>query len=238
MFKKISIFIISVLFTFTFTACGSSQSNADVNTTKQEVQKEKTPEELEAEKEAARIAKEKEESDWRMFVIKNSKTLNAGEFVVGQHLDPFVYDLTFGGSGNLNIYDNEGRLVTNEIGGTSNDFGITRYRVPLGDGFTIKIKGMAVNPKPVKNVLRPYAATTLCSGYWFVGTTVTQGRYTVSVAKGSGNFIVYGEDGKAKVNEILGTSGTIGVEKVTVNLKNGDIINISGLNNIKFTPTK
>ncbi|WP_315117440.1 hypothetical protein [uncultured Clostridium sp.] len=236
MFKKISIFIISILCVFTFTACGGSQeNNVTTNAPKQEV-KEKTPEEIEAEKEAARIAKEKEESDWKMFVIKNSKTLNAGEFVVGQHLDPFVYDLTFNGSGNLNIYDNEGRLVTNEIGGTSNDFGITRYRVPLGDGFTIKIKGMAVNPKPVKNVLRPYAATTLCSGYWFVGTTVSEGRYNVTVSKGSGNFIVYDKDGKVKVNEILG--GSLGVEKVTVNLKNGDIINISGLNNIKFTPTK
>ena len=236
MFKKISIFLISVLFIFTLSACGSSQNNTTANSQKQEVQKEKTPEEIEAEKEAERKAKEIEEANWNAFVIKNSKSLSAGEFEVGKHIDEFFYDLTFNGSGNLNIYDDAGNLITNEIGGTSNGLGISRYRVPLRNGFTIKIKGMTVNPRPVKNVLMPYTNITLWSGYWFVGTNITEGRYTVSVAKGSGNFVVYNKDGKLKVNEILG--GTYGIENVVVNFKDGDLIHISGLNNIKFTPTK
>lgn len=236
MSKKISIFLISILFIFTLSACSSSQNNVAVNSQKQEVQEEKTPEQIEAEKEAERKAKEKEEADWKTFVIKNSKSLSVGEFEVGRHLDPFIYDFNFKDSGNLTIYDNFGNLVTSEIGSSTNDHGISRYRIPLGEGFVINIKGMTVNLRPAKNVLMPYKNIALWSGYWFVGTNITEGRYTVTVSNGSGNFIVYDKDSKVIVNEILG--GRIGVEKVVVNLKNGDMINISGLSNIKFTPSK
>jgi uncharacterized protein YcfL len=58
-------------------ACDSSQNNLAVNSQKQEVQEEKTLEQIEAEKESERKAKEKEEADWKTFVIKNSKSLPA-----------------------------------------------------------------------------------------------------------------------------------------------------------------
>jgi hypothetical protein len=67
-----------------------------------------------------------------------------------------MYDFTFKDSGNLTSYDNFGKLVTNETGGSTNDHGISRYRIPLGEGFVINIKGMTVNPRPVKNVLILY----------------------------------------------------------------------------------
>jgi hypothetical protein len=95
---------------------------------------------------------------------------------------------------------------------------------------------MTVNLRPVKNVLMPYKSIALWSGYWFMGTNITEGRYTATVSNGHGNFIVYDKDSKVIVNEILG--GRVGVEKVVANLKNGDMTNISGLNNIKFTPYK
>lgn len=127
-----------------------------MNSQKQEVQEEKTLEQIEAEKELERKAKEKEEADWKTFVIKNSQSLSAGEFEVGQHLDSFIYDFSFEDSGNLTSYDNFSNLVTNEIGGSTNDHGISRYRIPLGEGFVINIKGMTVSPRPVKNLLMLY----------------------------------------------------------------------------------
>lgn len=224
----------------------SSKSNDSktVSTQVQEKSKEKTPEEIEVEKKAKaeeakkkeeeRKAKESEEAKvWNEFVAKNTKQLPAGEHIVGTHLDAGAYDVTFNGSGNFFVYANDGSLLTNEIGGS--DMGISKYRSILSEGSKVKMSGLSINVKPVKRNLMSYSNINLYAGYWVIGQDVTKGRYKVTPVAGSGNFIIYDKNGLPKTNEILGED--MGVNEVVVNLDDEDIINISGISNVKFNPT-
>lgn len=206
--------------------------------------KKKTSEEIEAEKKAKeeeakkqeeeRKAREAEEAKkWDEFVTKNTKQLSAGEHIVGNQLDAGAYDVTFNGSGNFFVYASDGSLLTNEIGG--GDMGINKYRAILTDGSKIKMSGVSVNVQPVKRNLMSYSNIDLYAGYWIVGQDITKGRYKAIPVTGSGNFIIYGKNGSLKTNEILG--GDMGVNEVVINLDDGDIINISGISNIKFNTT-
>ena len=78
----------------------------------------------------------------------------------------------------------------------------------------------------------------LFTGEWIVGEDINPGRYVVSVESGSGNFFVYDENDSPIVNEILGTNeiGGFDIETVTIDLNEGDKIEISGLNEVMFTP--
>lgn len=172
--------------------------------------------------------------DAQDVINKNTRTFSSGEYNVSKHLDAGAYDITFNGSGNFNVYDKDGNLLTNEVGGS--DFGISKYRTILTEGCSIKIAGMSVNTVPATRTLAPYAETSLYAGYWIVGQDVTSGRYTASTNDKSGNFVIYGSDGSAKTNEILGT-GEYAVKQTVVDLADGDIIQISSLNNVKFTPS-
>lgn len=185
-------------------------------------------EEAEKKAEAAAEAKKQEE-----FIKKNSKQLSAGEHLVGTHLDPGVYDITFNGSGNFVVNGSDNSLLSNEVGGS--DIGVSKYRAILTEGSKIKISGMSINTKPVKRTLMSYSNVSLYAGYWIVGQDITEGRYKVTSTGNGGNFVVYGGNGSIKINEILG--GDIGVKEVVINLNNNDIIRISGINNAKFTPT-
>ncbi|WP_163250049.1 hypothetical protein, partial [Clostridium niameyense] len=192
--------------------------------TKEEIKKE---EEQKKEKAAAELKKRQE------FIEKNTKQLSAGEYIVNTHLDPGVYDITFNGSGNFFVHASNNRSLTNIIGGS--DIGVSKYRALLPEGSKIKISGMSINTKPAERQLMSYSNISLYSGYWVVGTDLTKGRYKVSPAEGKGNFFVYNKKGKVKTNEILGSD--IGVNEIVVNLDDGDIINISGIESVKFSPT-
>ncbi len=74
----------------------------------------------------------------------------------------------------------------------------------------------------------------MTTGIWKAGRDIKPGRYRAApLGEGSGNFVVYGADGRLKVNEILG--GDYGVPSVTVNLATGDSIEISGIAKVRFT---
>lgn len=219
-------------------------TTSKTTTTKTEQEKEKAPEELAAEKKAQEDAAKKIEEEkkaaaaaetnkWNEFVSKNTKQLSAGEHMVGTHLAPGAYDITFNGSGNFVVTGSDGSLLSNEIGGS--DMGISKYRAILPEGAKIKISGMSINTKPIRRNLMSYSNISLHTGYWIVGQDVTEGRYKAVPAGGNGNFIIYESSGMPKINEILG--GDMGVKEVTVNLDDGDIINIAGLNNVKLSPT-
>lgn len=78
--------------------------------------------------------------------------------------------------------------------------------------------------------------TSLFSGKWTVGTDIPMGRYVVTTLSGSGNFSVNPEV-NLKVNEILtSSSDNFGVTSITCDLEQGDTIEISGLDDVKFTP--
>ncbi|MEN2767374.1 hypothetical protein [Ornithinibacillus xuwenensis] len=79
--------------------------------------------------------------------------------------------------------------------------------------------------------------TTLNAGTFAVGTDIPAGRYVIT-GDGMGNLFVYDEDGLPLVNEILDTSGELGVTSVTTDIEDGQEIEISGLNSVKFTPAE
>lgn len=182
--------------------------------------------------EQKKAEKEKEEKEWNEFVDKNTKTLSAGEHFTGEHIDTGLYDVAFEGSGNFIIYSSNGALLANEVAGTSH--GINKFRMILIEGSKIELKRMSATFTPVKSNLIPYEEFEVYSGYWVVGNDITKGRYKVVPVEGAGNFIIRTKDNSLKTNEVLG--GSHGVSEVIVNLEDSDLIQISGLNKVKFVP--
>jgi hypothetical protein len=133
-----------------------------------------------------------------------------------------------GQSGNFIV---SGTNDYNEIFGS---IGVSRVRAKISDGDSIQISGLSqVNFTPVTTPLvTTHTPVTLYAGTWTAGEDVGAGRYVATPGAGeSGNFIV--NDGG--VNEILG--GSLGVPNVTLTLQDGDVITISGLNQVTMTPT-
>ena len=180
----------------------------------------------------AKAKVEEEAKKQQDFINKNTKQFPAGIFTVGTHADAGIYDVTFNGSGNFTIHNSGGSLLSNEIGGSSN--GVSKYRAMFTEGSKIKISGMSINIVPAQRSLSAYGDTSLYAGYWLVGQDVTKGRYKATATNDSGNFVIRSKSGSLKTNEILGDNG---VNEVVVELENNDIIQISGLNQVNFTPT-
>lgn len=177
---------------------------------------------------------EEEQKKKEELIKKNTKTLSAGEHTIGKHIDEGNYLITFNGQGNLFIFDDKGKTVTNEIGGS--DFGITQYKAILPKGGKIKISGMSINTKPIESKLQSYSNIAIHAGYWLVGKDVSKGRYKVTTGDNSGNLFVFNSRGRAKTNEIMGQHS--GVTEVIVDLEDGDLINICSMNNVKLSPEK
>jgi hypothetical protein len=161
-------------------------------------------------------------------------TLGAGEFSVmgtGGNVTPGRYVITPGAgeSGNLFVRDSSGDSFVNEILGGNH--GVPSVTVDLDESDTIEIRSMTtVTFTPVETTV----STTLTTGYWIVGLDIPAGRYTATPAEGqSGNFFVRGTDGYSTVNEILG--GSHGVPNITVNLTDGQEIEIRGISSVSFT---
>lgn len=157
--------------------------------------------------------------------------LFAGEFIVGENVVPGRYDITsLDGVGNFVVYDGEmpivNEILTNQAGG---QIGVTKIQIDLYEGNRIQISGInKVLLKPAEIALK----TTLVSGNHLVGRDVPAGTYIVTAPQGTGNFIVYDGDFPV-VNEILG-SGDIGVEKIRISIKDGQMIVISGLEKVEL----
>jgi hypothetical protein len=77
---------------------------------------------------------------------------------------------------------------------------------------------------------------TLGTGTFYVGEDIAAGRYIVSSPDSSGNFAVFGSDGYARVSEILGTEQGFAVNNITIDLMDGETIEISGLSSVTFKP--
>jgi hypothetical protein len=141
------------------------------------------------------------------------------------------YVITGDGSGNLFIYDNAGIPYVNEILG-SGDLGVDSVTTNINKGDKIEISGIdKVTFTPAGTELHK---DTLTTGSWIVGLDFAAGRYDVSSNDGNGNFFVYDKSSWPIVNEILG-GGDIGVDKVTVDLKDGYTITIGGMDEVLFT---
>lgn len=153
-------------------------------------------------------------------------TLGAGMFIVGVDIKPGLYDITgvVGESGNLISDDG-----LNEILGSQ--YGVSKVRSELKEGEELTISGLnSVTFTPVvADFVTEHMDMQLYSGEFIVGEDIGEGRYRVTPGAGnSGNFITSGG-----VNEILGSQ--YGVSEVTVTLRSGQEVLLSGLDTVTFT---
>ena len=154
---------------------------------------------------------------------------------MGDDLPPGRYVITpkSGESGNLSATTKDDPLAINEILGSATDLGVPSYTTTLSRGEVLTIAGLSqVLFTPAVTKLR----TALGAGDWVVGLDIAAGRYVAKPAAGeSGNFAVLDTDGLPTTNEILGHDAGLGVPDVTVSLRDGEQIDISGLSNVTFT---
>jgi len=163
-------------------------------------------------------------------------TLGSGTFTGGTDVAAGLYDVTtgVGQSGNFMV---SGTDSYNEILDSSGENGEPTIRVQISKGDQIQISGLnSVIFTPVTTpFVTSHTTVNLYAGTWTVGQDIGAGRYVATPGSGqSGNFIVTGND---SYNEILDSSGTNGDTNLTVNLTNGDIIDISGMSQVTMTPS-
>lgn len=79
-------------------------------------------------------------------------------------------------------------------------------------------------------------ATNLGAGTFVGNKDIPVGLYEVSSTSGSGNFTITSSSGNLNVNEILGVSDGLGVAEIRTPILSGDVINISGINQVHFQP--
>lgn len=210
------------------------ESVEEAEVTEEENVEEDTAEQAEEDADEEEEAAADNEEDSQKLTRDNSSaeetTLNTGTFTVGEDISEGRYVITGDGSGNLFVYDGDFPVV-NEILDPTGEFGVKSVTTDIKDGQQIEISGISnVTFTPAETSI----SNILTTGTWIVGLDIAPGRYDAAAPSGSGNFFVY--DGSwPKVNEILDASGEFGVEKVTVDLEEGQIIEISGLNEVEFT---
>lgn len=172
----------------------------------------------------------KEEPKSRDNSTAKETSLSTGTFEVGKDIPEGRYVCkSAGGSGNF-IVNKDGVPVINDILDPNGENGVKTVTCDLSAGETIQISNInKVKFTPAQTKI----SDKLTTGTWEVGIDIKPGRYVASAKRGAGNFIVY-NNGIPTVNEILDASGANGVKTVTCNLKDGEIINISSLNEVDF----
>lgn len=160
------------------------------------------------------------------IVSGTAKTLGAGTFMTGSDIKPGLYDAVPGAGESGNFFTSGG---ANEILG--GEYGVPKVRILLKADEEVKISGMTqVKFTPVKvPFVTSHANAKLYTGTFIVGEDIGAGRYKAKPATGeSGNFFTSGG-----TNEILG--GEYGVPDVTLNLSDGEEVQISGMDSVTFT---
>ena len=167
------------------------------------------------------------------ITVPYTKSLGAGKYKAGDDLPAGRYKITTNsGTGNLVIAKNNYDRFVNEIlTNEDDDFGVTAVTTDIKSGDSIEISGLnSVQFTKVSNV----KSNTLHAGYWTVGKDINPGKYKITTPSGYGNLIVY-RGSSLLVNEILSDeSDGYAVTSVTATLKDGDRINIGGLNKVVF----
>jgi hypothetical protein len=120
-----------------------------------------------------------------------------------------------------------------EILGTN---GVPKVRVQITNGDQIQIQHLSqVTFSPVSTPLvTTQSAVNLYAGTWTVGEDLGPGRYVATPGAGqSGTFTI----AKEGVSVVLGGDPSQGqVPSVTFIVRNGDVIDISGLAQVALTP--
>lgn len=167
------------------------------------------------------------------IIVPYSKSLSAGTWKAGTHLPAGRYKITTSSyAGNLFITMSSYDRYINEILAKNPKDGVTTVTTDIKKGDQIQIMGL--DKVQFTQVVARKKSNTLHAGYWTVGKDISAGRYKITTTDRMGNFIV--TRGQSLVaNEILSSKRSdYSVTSVTATLKNGDRIQISGLNKVNF----
>lgn len=165
------------------------------------------------------------------------RELGAGTYKVEEHIPSGVYDVTFTGTGNYVVKDEDGELMVNVIGGSGKN-AVEKHRTILIKGATIELSGTGATFMATgEESNTDYTLHQLHSGYWVGGVDVGEGRYIIQAIDGkTGNLTIHSKTGALKTNEIIGDM-KYAVPTVTVDIEVDDLINASGVN-IKLIPSE
>lgn len=170
-------------------------------------------------------------------IVGTETDLGVGTFQGGKDIQIGLYDVTsINSTGIFTVIAGGGALRSNEVLGNSQNLGVSKVRVNIQNGDVITLS--EIDEVHFQPVITPIVTTvhtvTIYSGSWVVGEDIAAGRY-IATTSGSGNFVVNTNQGISDINEILG--GNSGVKNITVDLTDGEIIDISGIKQVKLTPT-
>jgi hypothetical protein len=159
-------------------------------------------------------------------------TLGSGIFTGGIDVVPGLYNVT-------TLAGQSGRFVVTGADSYNDalDASVSEIRVQISSGDLIRILGLSeVKFTPVTTpFVTTHSAVNLYAGTWTVGQDLGPGRYVATPATGqSGRFVIKAEG----VNAILGGIPILGeVPSLAFSVKDGDVIEISGLGQVTLTPS-
>lgn len=163
-------------------------------------------------------------------------TLGSGAFTGGTDVAAGLYDVTTG-PGQSGSFIVNGTDSYNEVLGSSSSRGVTEIRVQISNDDQIQISGLSqVFFTPVSTpFVTTHSAATLYAGTWTVGQDLGPGSYVATAGAGQrGTFTITSEG----VNETMSGNPRYGTaSSVTFSVQNGDVIEISGLDQVTLTPT-
>lgn len=171
---------------------------------------------------------------------KATKTvLGEGEWTVGEDIPHGRYIISaLRGTGNISSVKKDGTRGINEIftAALRTSLRVHTVTTDIEDGEVITIDQLGtVSFLPAPAIM----STTLSSGTWVTGFDVPAGSYTVTNAnQGEQGTISLVVDGKVIKNEILGQVGGVGENSLPLDISEGQIVTIHGLNNVVLAAHK
>ncbi len=162
--------------------------------------------------------------------------LGSGHFVGGTDVAPGLYDVVPGP-------DQSGEFVVtgtdryDEVLGSPGTQGVPQIRVRISTGDQIQVSGLSqVFFTPVATpFVTTHSAVTLYAGTWTVGQDLGPGHYVATPGAGESGTVVVTSEG---INETVSGDRSQGsAPSFTFNVKDGDMIEISGLGQLNLTPS-
>lgn len=141
------------------------------------------------------------------------------------------YMITGYPTGNIYVFDSDGKQILREIVG---DYaGARSLTVSVEESYTVRADGgfdsLEISPSPTS------LKTDLTAGLWEVGTDIKAGTYTISLDQGYGYLQILEKEEDPILYELIG--GTVGHTESIVQLKEGQRLRVTDTSLITFRPT-
>jgi hypothetical protein len=167
-------------------------------------------------------------------IIGTVADIGSGTFTGGKDILDGSYDVTpIDGEGTF-LVTGSLRSINSYLGNTK---GMTtqKVRVKILNGDKIQVHNIKkVHFEPVKTpFVTSQKETILYTGRWFIGEDILKGKYKIISIDGDENLVIYDKTGLSKVTETIKMN-----TNNQVNLQDGDILNVFGVNKLKFIPIK